>query len=746
MVRPSASGWASACGLRDWPLAQNSAFSAGNTVFLVSGFDDEGAMMLELLSGPLKGERRRVWTEGATVGRATENSISIADRELSRRHSKVEWLWDEPLAVANGSGGAGSFGSGGGGVGGSGGDFGSGGGSSSSGPSGGARGGFYLCDVGSTNGTYMQLVGPYAGSRRLRLSDHILVGRTGFSVNRFDWGVWEDRGMRRTMEDKSVVVQDMAAPRLAALGLAPQTFVAVYDGHGGGEASAFLWQHLHHNVSAALDRAADAIAAALQDDAARRAADGAGSTAGAAPGGGAGNRGGVNSTATNVAVSAEALGASGGSVDGGRASDGGGSGGGESSRDGGGIAGPPPTPPHGRTERGTLAASVPAPLACDPDEAELTAVDVVVRNVVSRCYRETDEQFLRTADMPQCGSTATTVLMVGPRLYSFNVGDSRTVLCRGGRCHLVSRDHKPSRGDEAERIKEAGGLVINKRVMGELAVSRAFGDKEFKIGIHAILGDDAGSGSGSGEGVGTSGGDGSGGGNSADGNNGDGGDGGEDGEDGEEADAEPEPNAGEGGVVSKLDADTGGTASASDSGVLETDAASVGGSSGGASESQSSSGGSSGGISGGSNGGDHDSSRGESLRLDKPLITADPEMLCATLTVEDEFLLLACDGLFDVYSNEEVVEMIREEMLKHGDAQRTCEMLTERAISERYTRDNVTIVLVVLNPPSSWRPQPQPSPPPPPPPEAPVAPAAPFAADAGEAFLGSASHGNGGGR
>lgn len=52
-----------------------------------------------------------------------------------------------------------------------------------------------------------QLVGPYASSRRLALSDHILIGRTGFSINRFDWGVWEDRGTRRAMEDKSVVIQ-----------------------------------------------------------------------------------------------------------------------------------------------------------------------------------------------------------------------------------------------------------------------------------------------------------------------------------------------------------------------------------------------------------------------------------------------------------------------------------------------------------------------------------------------------------
>lgn len=56
------------------------------------------------------------------------------------------------------------------------------------------------------------------------------------------------------------------------------------------------------------------------------------------------------------------------------------------------------------------------------------------------------------------------------------------VLCRVC-CVICWQDHKPSREDETERIKRAGGMVIQRRVMGELAVSRAFGDRAFKVGI-----------------------------------------------------------------------------------------------------------------------------------------------------------------------------------------------------------------------------------------------------------------------
>lgn len=52
---------------------------------------------------------------------------------------------------------------------------------------------------------------------------------------------------------------------------------------------------------------------------------------------------------------------------------------------------------------------------------------------------------------------------------------------------LLTQDHKPTREDESKRIREAGGFVINNRVMGELAVSRAFGDVDFKRGIQVKL-------------------------------------------------------------------------------------------------------------------------------------------------------------------------------------------------------------------------------------------------------------------
>ena len=65
-------------------------------------------------------------------------------------------------------------------------------------------------------------------------------------------------------------------------------------------------------------------------------------------------------------------------------------------------------------------------------------------------------------------------------LYTANVGDARIVLCRAGKALRLSYDHKGSDENEGKRISNAGGLILNNRVNGVLAVTRALGDAYMK--------------------------------------------------------------------------------------------------------------------------------------------------------------------------------------------------------------------------------------------------------------------------
>lgn len=65
-------------------------------------------------------------------------------------------------------------------------------------------------------------------------------------------------------------------------------------------------------------------------------------------------------------------------------------------------------------------------------------------------------------------------------LYTANVGDARIVLCRNGKALRLSYDHKGSDENEGKRVANAGGLIVNNRVNGVLAVTRALGDAYMK--------------------------------------------------------------------------------------------------------------------------------------------------------------------------------------------------------------------------------------------------------------------------
>eukprot|EP00928_Gymnodinium_smaydae_P039846 TRINITY_DN27132_c0_g1_i1.p1 TRINITY_DN27132_c0_g1~~TRINITY_DN27132_c0_g1_i1.p1 ORF type:complete len:704 (-),score=148.67 TRINITY_DN27132_c0_g1_i1:110-2074(-) len=196
-------------------------------------------------------------------------------------------------------------------------------------------------------------------------------------------------------------------------------------------------------------------------------------------------------------------------------------------------------------------------------------------------FEETDRQFLSLPSQQKgsgggSGCVAVVACVVGGWVWCANAGDSRAVLCRDGKAVQLSLDHKPDREDEASRIEAAGGFVSFRRVLGRLAVSRAFGDEEYK-------------------------------------------------------------------TVS----DDGAPSSMRD-----------------------------------------------------PLVVAEPEIRVERLSTEDEFLFMACDGLFDVFGSQEAVDFIRSRLAampwNEQDPQRAVREIVQEAIHGRRSRDNVTALLVTF--------------------------------------------------
>lgn len=97
-------------------------------------------------------------------------------------------------------------------------------------------------------------------------------------------------------------------------------------------------------------------------------------------------------------------------------------------------------------------------------------------------FLATDREILEDNELKldQSGCTATTVLLNSKKIVCANAGDSRTVLSVNGSAKPLSYDHKPNNEGEHARICAAGGFVDIGRVNGNLALSRAIGDFDFK--------------------------------------------------------------------------------------------------------------------------------------------------------------------------------------------------------------------------------------------------------------------------
>uniref|UniRef100_A0AAV1TER5 PPM-type phosphatase domain-containing protein n=1 Tax=Peronospora matthiolae TaxID=2874970 RepID=A0AAV1TER5_9STRA len=130
------------------------------------------------------------------------------------------------------------------------------------------------------------------------------------------------------------------------------------------------------------------------------------------------------------------------------------------------------------------------------------------------CFARIDKEFLQKAEDESLddGTTAAVVLIRGNRLITANIGDSRAVVSIRGQALDIIEEQTPGRADERKRIEEQGGWVNEERelqlsklhcmdlsdpeiqqraervvkwmtiyrVNGELAVSRAIGDIDYK--------------------------------------------------------------------------------------------------------------------------------------------------------------------------------------------------------------------------------------------------------------------------
>ena len=77
------------------------------------------------------------------------------------------------------------------------------------------------------------------------------------------------------------------------------------------------------------------------------------------------------------------------------------------------------------------------------------------------------------------------------------------------------------------------------------------------------------------------------------------------------------------------------------------------------------------------------------------MVLAEPEV--THRAVEGEFALIACDGLYDVFSSDEAVDVVRKGLVEHAsDPVRAAASVCSAAVDDRGSRDNVTAVVVAL--------------------------------------------------
>lgn len=109
----------------------------------------------------------------------------------------------------------------------------------------------------------------------------------------------------------------------------------------------------------------------------------------------------------------------------------------------------------------------------------ITTSSATIEKCIINSFIQVDNE-LKFYDSENTGTTATVILIYERNLYLANVGDSKCVMVSDNEIKTLSYDHKCTDEKEIERVKKSKGKIINNRINGQLALSRALGDYSLK--------------------------------------------------------------------------------------------------------------------------------------------------------------------------------------------------------------------------------------------------------------------------
>lgn len=80
----------------------------------------------------------------------------------------------------------------------------------------------------------------------------------------------------------------------------------------------------------------------------------------------------------------------------------------------------------------------------------------------------------------------------------------------------------------------------------------------------------------------------------------------------------------------------------------------------------------------------------------KPYVIAQPEILVHPISKLDEFLILACDGVWDVLTNQQAVDLVRMSLQKNQNSKIAAQALAKAAYDSG-SMDNISVLVINLN-------------------------------------------------